>query len=125
MKKIIFLSVFVFSVIASKSQSDLTLVIHDEVKKGYFKQESYDWVIQGLSDNSEANTFITAIKKDNNIKSATISPIGLSGEYKFKLSVNKIYGKQYFVKLLKRNGVTHALVNGKTEDLNEHAKGTD
>ncbi|MFN5181665.1 MAG: hypothetical protein ACK5D5_01425 [Bacteroidota bacterium] len=107
-----------------KSQSNLTLVIKDEVKKGYFKQESFDWVIQGLHSKSEVNNFLSNIKKDNNIKNAELVPDGSSsGDFLFRITTYKIYGKQYFVKLLKRNGVTQAIVNGKNEDLSKHSKG--
>ena len=103
-----------------KAQSNLTLLIHDEVKKGYFKQESFEWTVRGLKNYNEANTFINSIKKDNNIKTANILPIGQSGEYKIKLSVYKIYGKRYFSRLFLKNGVSQAIVNGKTEILKEN-----
>lgn len=124
MKKIIPFVLFLFMISFSKGQSDLTLVISETVGKGYFKQESYNWTIQGIKNSSESAKFLAGIKKDNNIKSVTLTKDGKSTDYAFSITVHKIYGKKYFVKLLKANGVTKALVNGKSESLDE-GKSTD
>lgn len=117
MKKLIALLTLVIS-FALSSQSNLTLIISDSVQHGYFKQEKFDWVLQGIKSTIEANDFLTKLKRDTNIKSASLTPSKTNGNYDFSLSVNKIIGKKYFERVLYSLGVRYAMVNGKKEELN-------
>ncbi len=117
MKKILFIFAFVLAIGAAKAQSNLTLVINDKVEKGYFKQESYNnWVVQGLSNATDAENFLKKIKANTNIKTASITPAA-NGEYTLSLAVNKIYDAKYFKRLMAGCGVKYAVVNGKQEEL--------
>lgn len=118
MKKTLFLFTIVLSMTLANAQSNLTLVISEKVEKGYFKQESYKWNVQGLASSANASTFLTNIKKDTNIKTASIAADATrANEYTFIFSVNKIYDKNYFEKVMYNNGVRFAMINGKLETL--------
>jgi hypothetical protein len=117
MKKLLALIVLVFT-LTLNAQSNLTLVISDNVQSGYFKQEKFNWVLQGFKTSTEANDFLTKLKRDTNIKSASLTPAKANGNYDFSLSVNKISGRKYFERVLYSLGVRYAMVNGKKEDLN-------
>jgi hypothetical protein len=117
MKKVLFIFALVLSFSISKAQSNLTLIIADKVEKGYFKQESFKWSVSGFKSLDEANKFLAGLKKDTNIKTAEISAGAVAGEYNLSLSVNKIYGRPYFERVMMQNGVKYAKVNGETKEL--------
>ena len=117
MKKIMLVFALIFSLTAAKAQQNLTIVISDKVEAGYFKQESFKWNVQGITSIAEAKTFVTNLKKDTNIKSASIAASTTAGEYTLIFAVNKIYDKKYFQKAFYAVGVRQAIVNGKTEIL--------
>ncbi len=111
-------SVLFFIGLSSFAQNNLTLVISDKVEAGYFKQERFAWSLQGINNSTEADSFLKQIKKNTNIKTAELTPGRSNGTYNFNLSVNKIYGRKFFERLLYSCGVTYAMVNGTKETLN-------
>lgn len=117
MKKILFIFSLLLAVGVSKAQTDLTIVINDKVEKGYFKQDNFKWVVQGLKSSTEADNFVATIKKNHNIKTASISPAAKAGEYELSLEINSIHDVKYFKRLMYNCGVRHAYVNGKLEEL--------